>query len=319
MKYAPVIIPTLNRYEHFKNCLESLEACTGAEFTDVYVALDYPPSDKYVEGWKKIDEYLKTKELNNVFKSLVVYRREENYFFSGKGNAQTAIRDLPPSVDRYIFSEDDNLFSPNFLDFINKGLEKFEDDESILAICGYSHPYSVKHTDNNFFFQNVDFSAWGYGIWRNKSNACEKTISQSYFKDKMKIWGNIMKLKKNGLNRCLLALRYAMIENKIPLSDNTLSVYMALENMNVVMPIITKVRNTGWDGSGIHCKDDNLAAVHNEREIDAEISFEYRGDGMSFYNENKKIFVDSSYARCSYISFFWQLTKCCIKYIMKKR
>ena len=61
-KYAPVYIPTLNRYEHFKRCLESLERCTDADKTDVYVGLDYPPSEKYVAGWKKIDEYLKEKE-----------------------------------------------------------------------------------------------------------------------------------------------------------------------------------------------------------------------------------------------------------------
>ena len=46
--YAPVIIVTLNRYEHFKRCLDSLEKCTGANKTDVYVGLDYPPSEKYV-------------------------------------------------------------------------------------------------------------------------------------------------------------------------------------------------------------------------------------------------------------------------------
>lgn len=33
MIFTPVIIPTLNRYEHFRKCLESLEACTGAEKT----------------------------------------------------------------------------------------------------------------------------------------------------------------------------------------------------------------------------------------------------------------------------------------------
>ncbi len=48
--YAPVLIPTLNRYEHFKRCLESLELCTGADKTDVYVGLDFPPSEKYHKG-----------------------------------------------------------------------------------------------------------------------------------------------------------------------------------------------------------------------------------------------------------------------------
>lgn len=40
--FAPVIIPTLCRYEHFKECLESLSRCTWAEKTEVYIGLDYP-------------------------------------------------------------------------------------------------------------------------------------------------------------------------------------------------------------------------------------------------------------------------------------
>lgn len=42
-QYAPVVIPTLNRYDHFKACLESLEKCK----TDVYVVLDFSPSEEY--------------------------------------------------------------------------------------------------------------------------------------------------------------------------------------------------------------------------------------------------------------------------------
>lgn len=29
-----------------------------ADQTEVYVALDHHPSEKYVEGWKRIDSYL---------------------------------------------------------------------------------------------------------------------------------------------------------------------------------------------------------------------------------------------------------------------
>ena len=46
-QYAPVLIPTLNRYEHLKQCLESLSKCSLAEHTEVYIALDFPPSEKY--------------------------------------------------------------------------------------------------------------------------------------------------------------------------------------------------------------------------------------------------------------------------------
>ena len=50
MIYSPVIITTLNRHEHFRQCLESLERCTDADKTNVYVALDYPPSERYMDG-----------------------------------------------------------------------------------------------------------------------------------------------------------------------------------------------------------------------------------------------------------------------------
>ena len=39
---APVIIPTLCRYDHFKRLMESLNKCTWADKTDVYIGLDYP-------------------------------------------------------------------------------------------------------------------------------------------------------------------------------------------------------------------------------------------------------------------------------------
>lgn len=318
MIYAPVIIPTLNRYEHFRKCLDSLESCTGAEHTDVYVALDYPPSEKYVEGWKKNDAYLREKESNNKFKSLTVYRRKENYFFSGKGNAKTAINDSTKDVDRYIFTEDDNVFSPNFLEFINKGMEKFNDDPSVLAICGYRHPYEVKCTDNNYFLQNVDFSAWGYGVWKKRREAAY-VVDHKYLRNKLKSFSNIMKLRRNGLNRLLYAIQGAFSCETIPNNDNTLSIYMALEGMNVVMPVVTKVRNEGWDGSGLHCQDGgSLAEGHSHREIDEEKHFEYQGNGMNCYEENKGIFVKGSYAKCSYLHFGKSLLSLAVKLIFRR-
>lgn len=315
MIYAPVVIPTLNRYEHFKQCLESLENCTGAEHTDVYVALDYPPSERYVDGWKKVDAYLHEKERDNKFKSLTVYRRKENYFFSGKGNSMTAINDLPTEVDRYILSEDDNVFSRNFLEYINKGLERWKDDPSILAICGYSHPYPIKYGDNNYFMQNVDFSAWGYGIWRDRSGQYRSTLDNAYLRRKLKKWSNIKKLKNNGLNRLLYAIQLANGKGVIRYTDNALSVYMALEGMNVVMPTVTKVRNTGWDGSGINCQDGGaIAESHMHRAIDERDTFEYVGDGMMFYEENKRIFVRNSYARLG----MWKFIRILIRGVCKK-
>ena len=55
--YAPVLIPTLCRYEHFKRCIESLSACTGAEHTDVYIGLDYPAKESHRAGYEQIKNF----------------------------------------------------------------------------------------------------------------------------------------------------------------------------------------------------------------------------------------------------------------------
>ena len=254
------------------------------------------------------------KEKGNNFHSLTVYRRETNYFFSGKGNWQTAIKDATINVDRYIFSEDDNIFSPNFLEFINKGLEKYKNDSSVLAICGYSHPYPIKYSDNNYFMQNVDFSAWGYGIWKDRIVKSDNACNKAYFRKKLHSLNNLNKLKKHGLNRLLYAIQCAYGNKVIPDTDNTLSIYMVLESMNVVMPTITKVRNMGWDGTGVHCQEGkSLEKVHTKRIIDNKDQFDFIGDGMNYYDENMQVFVKNSYARCSYLRFIMSLIKILIK------
>ena len=47
---APVIIPTLCRYDHFKRLMESLNKCTWADKTDVYIGLDYPAKEEHRDG-----------------------------------------------------------------------------------------------------------------------------------------------------------------------------------------------------------------------------------------------------------------------------
>jgi len=284
MQYAPVVIPTLNRFEHFTRCFESLEKCTGAEFTDVHIGLDYPPSEKYVEGWGKIDNYLKEKEKNNGFKTLMVYRRETNYFFSGKGNGKSIIEELLKKNDRYIFSEDDNIFSPNFLEFINKGLEKYKDDPTVLAICGYSHLFKNIKRKGNFYRQNVYFSAWGYGITKDKYEKLTKSISKQYFVRKLFSPLSLYRIIKSG-PRNFKNFIIACSGYNGRLTDVIISLFMSLEHMDVTMPNVSLVRNMGFDGTGVHCQGYDYTNIIESQEIQNEIGFEYLGDGFDKYSQ----------------------------------
>ena len=55
------------------------------------------------------------------------------------------------SHDTVIFSEDDNEFSTDFLEFINKGLVTYKDRLDILSVCGYMYPMIFKNEPDDVF------------------------------------------------------------------------------------------------------------------------------------------------------------------------
>ncbi len=251
-QYAPICIPTLNRYEHFKRCLESLERCAGAEKTEVYVGLDYPPSDKYVEGWKKIDAYLAEKEKNNGFDNLIVRRRDHNCGVgSPTSNGSLLLKEARTVSDRYILSEDDNEFSPNFILYINQCLEKYKDNPNILYICGWSNPRRSSGLTLGKFIYNAypmhGFSAYGYGGWFNKSAVDFYKKEEIIYSYRNTIWA--MTHHHSVMIHNLLPF----MRSKAQIGDVIREYYCARNGVYCIFPTISKVRNWGYDGSGDHC------------------------------------------------------------------
>lgn len=315
---APVIIPTLCRYDHFKKCIESLSKCKWADRTDVFVGLDYPAKESHWNGYIKIRDYLKENKENLGFKSLTVVERERNYGFGPHGNARELKKYVFERFDRLVFSEDDNVFSPNFLVFMNKGLEIFKDDASVLALNGYRHYYPIKKEINTFIRQNVDFSAWGYGIWKDR----EKNIyglDGEYFKKRFSLKSMLRLRSENGNNRALNFANYAF-KAPVSMSDSPLSVYAWLEGKDVIMPACDSlVRNVGWDNTGEHSlNNDKLANLHMNQPVSTCTEFDFVGTGFECYEENKQIFRDNSYAKISNIVLFKGSLKILFKYLLEK-
>lgn len=268
MTYAPVVITTLNRYEHFKRCLESLERCTGAEHTDVYVGLDYPPSEKYVEGWKKIDTYLKEKEEKNGFKNLFVRRRDHNCGVGKAGsNSSLLYREIKEVTDRYISTEDDNEFSICFLDYMNKALEKYKDDDRVVAVCGYT-PFDIKGKENVYFARQM--FAWGSGKWIEKSKNFSKLRNLESMEKALRNFRSSMRLYK--YRPIVLSRVMDQVIKKKNYGDVSHTFYCVLHDKYCIYPSKTLVRNWGNDGTGVHCKKVDETFLF--REICDDITFD---------------------------------------------
>ena len=77
-RYAPIIVVTLNRNEHLKRCIHSLAMNTGAENTDIYISVDFPPAEKYIDGYRRVKEYLSSTTDLKKFKNAYIFYQEKN-------------------------------------------------------------------------------------------------------------------------------------------------------------------------------------------------------------------------------------------------
>ncbi len=268
-QYAPVIIPTMNRFYHFKKCIETLQCNTHAIDTDLIISLDFPPDSTYHEGYGKIKTYLQRGICG--FKSVTIIEQETNL---GAYRNWIYLRDyVKCRYPVFIFSEDDNEFSPNFLDYINKGLELYKEDESIFAICSngilpiMDYQYNVALTRN--------FSARGYATWVEKESKIANEVTRRNF---INIAKSIVNLKKLFLfdKSLFYALQssilrkgklYQLSNNEIPYIDMTIKIYVFNRDKYVIAPILPTSRNRGYDGSGVNCpktEDNNENVVIDE-------------------------------------------------------
>lgn len=258
----PIIIPTLNRFSHFKACIESLAACFHASETELIIGLDFPPAEKYIDGWKKIKEYIPSIK---GFKNVECFERTENYgSFKNSSELQNYVL---TKYDAYIYTEDDNIFSPAFLDFINKGLERYRDDPDVVSICGYSYPIKWE-TTASAILQHQYFSAWGYGEWGKKRTLLLNDLSSEFIRKALTDKESLRQLNFSPKNKIMTLFLFNTEE--ISCIDIVRSLYLTITKKYVLMPTVSLVKNNGWDGSGEHCCDIRLSIFKDQKICDPQ-------------------------------------------------
>lgn len=300
MIYVPILIPTLCRAEHFIRCVESLKNNSWAKYTDVFIGLDYPPTEKYLDGYYIIKEYLSGDF--SCFNSFQVIEHSQNVGSAGN------MLSLRKSVEKYpyfIRTDDDAEFSPNFLEYMNKVLWHYLNDSTVLGVTGYCYPinWNVKEGSNTFRM-NFLCPMWGTAFYTDRFNSVRNTLCDSYYEK------NFDRLLFNKAYKKLTIARYLNFVNDGGLNEDPNSLvkrttdigigtFMPLDNNYcIISPITSKVRNHGFDGTGEYCQ--NVSTI-NKREItaqnydyshqpiDSTYSFDLFPDDSTEYEINRKI------------------------------
>jgi len=163
MSNAPILLFTYKRLDTLKQTVDALQKNPLSASSELFVFSDGAKNENDAHLVTEVREYL---QQVNGFKSI-------QYFFSetNKGLAASIISGVSNVLkihNSVIVLEDDLIVTPNFLAFMNKGLEEYASASKAFSISGYSFDLSpsAKQTDDAYFL-NRGWS-WGWATWKDR-------------------------------------------------------------------------------------------------------------------------------------------------------
>ena len=155
---APIILFTYRRAAHTKRCIESLKQSPLASESILYIFSDAAKGIDDVVDVFSVRSYITSIK---GFKDVIIERAEQN-----RGLADSVIYGVGKVLEKHgraIVIEDDLVFSPHFLSYMNEALDMYEDVEEVININ--SHVLSSPMTfDDNFLISFAN--SWGWATWK---------------------------------------------------------------------------------------------------------------------------------------------------------
>ena len=275
MRFSPILIPSLNRPLHLKKLLDSLKDNVGVEETDIYISVDYPPLEKYKKGNDEVKEMLENYDFS-AFKSHNIYFQTENLGIIG--NYNFLISKIEQSYSSFIFTEDDNVFSKNFLLYMNDCLEFYQRYNNIISINSCNDYNALPVDSSESIVYSKTFVPYGVGKWIEKEKKINDEVPPFILNTKKIRVRDILALMKKNPILCKILVQdilfkdfgFFYVNGRLWVCDTVISIYMFLSDKYCVIPASSKSFTIGNDGSGA-----NMPAIDSTN-IELDDSSEFK-------------------------------------------
>ena len=276
---APIVLFVYARPDHAEQTLDALAANDLANQSDLIIFCDGPKKESVVEQNQQVIELItKEKELGR-FRSVTLHISKEN-----KGLAKsiiTGISEVMAQYGRCIVVEDDVITHPYFLTYMNNCLEKYEKDQTIFSIAGFTYPLKALEKYPHDIYLSYRSCSQAWGCWKDRWETVDWEVKD--FNELQKSRKQRKQFNRGGNDL------YRMLRHQMRGERNSWAIRFCYaqckQNQYAVYPRQTMVANIGYDGSGTNCQDNGNA--ENQGQLDGGRSVQ-----LTDVTPNKKVLRD---------------------------
>jgi hypothetical protein len=169
---APILLFVYKRVNELEKTIEALKKNFLAAESELYIYSDSFKNEGDREKVEVVREFIKGIE---GFKSVNVKLSRTN-----KGLANSIIEGVNEALlkhDKVIVLEDDLITTPNFLNYMNEALLKYNNTKTVFSISGYSFNLGINHHYKfDSYFLRRGWS-WGWATWGDRWQNIDWTVN----------------------------------------------------------------------------------------------------------------------------------------------
>jgi hypothetical protein len=245
---APVVLFTYNRPDHTRLTVDALKANIGAGNTELHVYSDGPKNDRQIEPVRQVRSYLRGID---GFKSVILIERERNFGLAASVIA--GVTDLLCDHPAVIVMEDDLVTAPSFLPFMNAALTIYADKPHIFSVTGYNYPLPIPASYPEDAYLSYRSSSWGWGTWPDRWAKVDWEVRD--FDKLLQDRAEQRRFARGGDD--LLPMLRMQMNGELDSWSIRFDYAHCKHDALCLHPVRSRLRNIGFDGSGVHCSVSN--------------------------------------------------------------
>ncbi len=258
--HAPIALFVYNRPWHTHQVLEALRNNELADESELFIFSDGPTNN---DDLKSVEEVRSIIKQPHGFKKTHII--EGQYNRGLKNSLLSGINEVFNAFDKIIVLEDDILTSKTFLYNINYALNRFKNEEDIIAITGYTFPHKLVLPE----LFAVNFPAvWGWATWKRGWNNYNNDGEYLYNSLKEK---NLLQNLDHNFSFPYSEMLLNEISGKLDSWGIKWYASAVLHKKLTLMFSSSLVNNIGHDNSGKHSGSTN---VHDVSMSDIKFNFD---------------------------------------------